>query len=182
MEPINFTHWTNATANLPWGVQRVFVDSLKGVAEHGTHMVWGNDYDGDNFPCLVNTAAPMLTTGGGYGIPSDHFGEVVRAFDSLNAQFKVLGINEGNRVSPLAADFLLRNFGELKPEPTADDIAAAILDKNPLLSVHHYEPEVSDDDMFQHLLTMGAIDSGDAPDVLNASVDNIVAAINKPRE
>lgn len=111
--------WNTATANLPWGVQRVFLDALNSVKDEQIHMVWGRDYR-DGKPCLVNAVASMLTTSGGHGIPLNKFGPVVSAFDSLNFQLRQQGVNTDAYVSPLAAEILIRNFGDLKPEPDVD--------------------------------------------------------------
>lgn len=111
--------WNTATANLPWGVQRVFLSTLESVKDEQIHLVWGKDYR-DGKPCLVNAVASMLTTGGGHGIPMDKFRDVVTAFDSLNSQLRKQGVNTDGYVSSLAAEILIRNFGELKPEPEVD--------------------------------------------------------------
>jgi hypothetical protein len=111
--------WNTATSNLPWGVQRVFMETLEAVKDEKIHLVWGRDYR-DGKPCLVNAVASMLTTGGGHGVPMDKFRDVVAAFDSLNYQLRHQGVNADGYVSPLAAEILIRNFGELKPEPDID--------------------------------------------------------------
>ena len=111
---MDFTAWTQATGDLLPGQQAVFLDVLNLVAEGKTHLVWGADYR-DGKPCLVNAVGQMLTTGGGNSIPMQYFGNVVRQFDTLNSLMHDLGINEDGYVSPLAAEFLIRNFGEVKP-------------------------------------------------------------------
>lgn len=111
--------WNTATGNLPYGVQRVFLDTLNLVKDEKIHLVWGADYR-DSKPCLVNAVASMLTTGGGHGIPMRHYGKVVSQFDQINAELRTKGINTDGYVSPLAAEILIRNFGELKPEPEVD--------------------------------------------------------------
>ena len=111
--------WNTATGNLPWGVQRVFMQTLEAVKDESIHLVWGSDYR-DGKPCLVNAVASMLTTSGGHGVPMNKFRDVVTAFDSLNHQLRQQGVNKDGYVSSLAAEILIRNFGELKPEPDID--------------------------------------------------------------
>lgn len=109
--------WNKATNELPWGVQRAFVDVLTLASEGKTTLVYGADY-AQKGACLVNQAANMLTTGGGYGIPMREFNAVVRAFDLINHELEKKAINDTpKRVSPLAAEILLRHFGTIKPEP-----------------------------------------------------------------
>jgi hypothetical protein len=49
----DFTAWTAATGNMPWGVQSAFKTALEAVADGQVKMVWGADsYNGS--PCLVN--------------------------------------------------------------------------------------------------------------------------------
>lgn len=143
----DFSNWNKVTSELGWGVQRAFHDALSAVAENGTKMAYGADVS-NGFPCLVNTVQPMLATS--YG-PMKNYGSVVREFDSINAYFERCGVNEGVFVSPLAADFMIRNFGDLKEAPTAEMIAEALMEKQPMI----YQPEVSDEEFMQHLITMG---------------------------
>lgn len=135
--------WNTATGNLPYGVQRVFMDTLNLVKEEKVHLVWGSDYR-DGKPCLVNAVASMLTTGGGKGIPMQRFGEVVGKFDSINYELKRQGVNTDGYVSPLAAEILIRNFGELKPEPDPSIPTAELS--------HGAYIEPTDEEMAQDLL------------------------------
>lgn len=123
--------WNKATGDLPYGVQKVFKDVLTLVAEDKKKdLVYGMDY-GDGGACLVNSASNMLTAhaneneGGGHGIPTAHFGEVVRLFDRINSLLKQEGVNTTSKVSPLAADILLRWFGPEKQPPAVEDIEEA---------------------------------------------------------
>lgn len=113
-QTINFDAWNKATGDLLPGQQAVFLDVLNLVSEGKAHLVWGADYR-DGKPCLVNAVGQMLSTSGGHGIPMQQFGDVVSEFDRLNARMHEQGINENGYVSPLAADILIRNFGEIKP-------------------------------------------------------------------
>lgn len=113
--------WSTATGNLKWGVQRVFLETLHAVKDNDTHLVWGADYR-DGKPCLVNAVASMLTTSGGHGIPMAKFNEVVSLFDTINQELRKDGVNTDGYVSPLAAEILIRNFGELKPEPAPETL------------------------------------------------------------
>src|SRR5699024_6923033 len=83
----------------------------------------GADYSNGS-PCLVNAVGSMLTTGGGQGVPSTHFGPVVSLFDRINRELQYKGINKNGTVSPLAAEILLQHFGELKPVPEKDVVDA----------------------------------------------------------
>ncbi len=116
---IDFAPWTKATGDLKPGPQAVFLDVLNLVKDGQMHLVHGADYR-DGKPCLVNAVGQMLTTGGGRGIPSEHFNQVVSAFDTLNAAFLKAGVNKDGYVSELAADLLIRNFGEVKPMVVSD--------------------------------------------------------------
>lgn len=112
-----YTQWNEATAKLSWGVQRVFRDALTLVSEGKVHLAYGADYN-DGSPCLVNSVAQMLTTGGGQGIPSANFGEVVSLFDRINRHLHGVNVNtENGRVSPLAADIMLRYFAPEREKP-----------------------------------------------------------------
>lgn len=106
--------WTQATSEIPWGVQRTLVDTLTLVGEEKIQLVHGADYRNGK-PCLINAVAQMTTVGGGQGIPSANFGRLVGCFDRLNAQFVESKVNANDGyVSPLAAEILLKNFGPLK--------------------------------------------------------------------
>jgi len=111
------TQWKQATGELKPGVQRVFIDVLTLASEGKATLAFGTDYYKGK-PCLVNAVGPMLTTGGGAGIPVTNFKDVVHLFDEINHTFAKKGINKnGQLVSDTAALVLLRNFGELKPMP-----------------------------------------------------------------
>lgn len=114
----HLNRWRQATGAAPWGVQRAFKTVLEAVRDNDTHLVYGRDYSG-NFPCLVNTVAPMLSANGGQALsPSAHFSAIVGAFDSLNKALREVDVNtDDNLVSPLAADIMLRHYGALNPEP-----------------------------------------------------------------
>lgn len=113
-----YTAWKDATANLPWGVQRAFHDVLTLAAEGKTTLVYNADY-ADKGACLVNQAGNMLVTGGGYGIPMQHFGPVVSLFDQINRQMANHNTPEhpNGIVSPFAAEVLLHYFAPLKDVP-----------------------------------------------------------------
>jgi hypothetical protein len=145
--PELLTRWAGATGELKYGVQRVFHDVFVLAAEGKTHLIYGADYY-QGMPCLVNTVGGMLTTGGGEGIPSAHFGQVVGLFDDINREFERLGINtEPNRVSEVAAETLLRNFAELKPLPPEPGIVDAKM-SGPIL------PETSDEEMAEAMVSL----------------------------
>jgi hypothetical protein len=111
--------WTEATARLNYGEQRVFKDVLALVAEEKkTNLVWGSDYgDSGQSACLVNAAGSMLSKGDGSGVPMQQFGEVVGLYDKLNREYLTRDINTSQHVSPLAAEILLHHFAPLKEAP-----------------------------------------------------------------
>lgn len=115
---IDFGPWEKATGELDWGAQKVIHDALVLVSEGKvTNMVYGADY-ANGGACLVNTVGQMLAVGGGSGIPSQHFGDMVREFDLLNRLLFDKGVNtKAGKLSPYAAEILVYHFGELKPEP-----------------------------------------------------------------
>ncbi len=118
---INFDSWTQATANLSWGAQAAMHDALSLVAEGKVTLAYGSDYV-DGKPCLVNSVGQMLEVGGGNGIPSANFSQVVGEFDKINRDLFEKNVNtKYNFVSPLAAEILLANFGPLKGTPEASD-------------------------------------------------------------
>jgi hypothetical protein len=110
--------WQNATAELPYGVQRAFKDVLELVAEEKKKdLVYGADYT-DKGACLVNSAANMLVVGGGHGIPMAQFSDVVSLFDTINQMFYTQGVNSNyHMVSPLAAEILCMWYAPLKDVP-----------------------------------------------------------------
>lgn len=135
--------WKNVTGRLPWGAKRTFHQAFTLVSEGKIRLAYGADYR-DGSPCLVNAVAQMLTTGGGKGIPSTHFREVVSKFDAINIQLASNEhgyVNDDGFVSPLAADILLRNFADISDEPESK---ATEVNESP-------EPYVerSDDDFMQ---------------------------------
>jgi hypothetical protein len=132
--------WHNATAALPWGVQRAFYTALELVKDGKLEMSWGADYGSDGKPCLVNSTANMLgaTKGtGGTGLPSQHFGPVVSAFDRINRKLQEEGFNGDKVVSPDAASYLLRHFGDLKTveEATQEAHAQDTSDDGPYIAL-----------------------------------------------
>ena len=137
MSSINFKHWTDATADLDWGVQRVMKETLNLVAEgkitlaHSTNvaLVATSDTDSRTAPCLVNAVAQMLSADGDVS-PVSWFPNVVGAFDAVNRSLVEAGVNEHEKyiVSPLAAEVLIANFGEMKPVPTENDYKEAALE------------------------------------------------------
>lgn len=156
--------WTAATGDLKYGVQRVFHDVFSLAAEGKTHLIYGADYY-NGMPCLVNTVGGMLSTGGGEGIPSEYFGEVVRLFDEINREFERTGINtESHRVSETAAETLLRNFAPLK------DVPPAPMHFNPDATVNEQYIEPSDDAMAAAMVAIFTMESRvteTIPDVLS---------------
>lgn len=110
--------WSEATGNLPYGVQRVFHDVLDLVQEgKKKDLVYGADYTSDG-ACLVNASANMLVVGGGNGIPMANFSDVVSLFDQINGYFRTIDVNEQDGiVSPLAAEILLKWYADLKEVP-----------------------------------------------------------------
>ena len=145
--------WETATSKLQYGVQRVFRDVLSLVAdEKKTNLVWGADYM-DQGACLVNAAGNMLTTGGGNGVPSANFGEVVGLYDKINRKFKDEGINTtDNYVSPLAAEILLQWFAPQKPTPLEDAVNEATANEYFAEGLTYVEP--TDEEMTRALLEM----------------------------
>ena len=120
---IDFSGWTAATGNLTWGVQRVMRDTLGLVAEGKVRLVFGRNYSKGS-PCLVNAVAQMLTLDENGVSPAGWFPEVVQAFDHVNALLVTEGVNnDGEYVTPLAAEILLKHFGAIKPVPTEADYA-----------------------------------------------------------
>jgi hypothetical protein len=162
--------WTQATTNLKPGVQRVFHDTFSLAADGGTHLVYGADYR-DGYPCLVNSVGTMLTTGGGSGIPSQHFGEVVSLFDRINTAFESSGVNDNpGTVSALAAEVLLKHFGELKPmSPLAEN-------RIKQTDLPYYEP--TDEEMAQDMVSLLRGDTPPCGEVnyesQRESMDNLV--------
>ena len=111
------SQWTEATAELPWGVANAFHDVFTLAQEEKTNLVYNADYT-DNGACLVNQAASMLASlngVGGRGKPMQHFHEVVSLFDKINQELFNREVNtEYGKVSALAADIFLHHFCPLK--------------------------------------------------------------------
>ena len=145
--------WQIATAKLPWGVQRVFRDVFALAAEQKTPtpLVWGRDY-GDGGACLVNQGAQFLSLiagEGGYGKPSQAFGEVVGLFDKINAEFLKADVNVNQTVSPLAADIFLNWFAPLRDRPVDHAVTESIAPEAFSVGII---PERSDEDMARALM------------------------------
>lgn len=108
--------WTNAIEGLDWGVQRVLFDALQLVASDDIKMTYAADVM-DGTPCLLN-AVSAITVQSAHQTPGSFAPNVVNAFDSVNRELFTVGVNEdAHRVSPLAAEVLLRHFGPLKDAP-----------------------------------------------------------------
>lgn len=165
---INFSAWTEATANLSWGAQRAMHNSLELAAEGKIDLVYGSDYV-DGKPCLVNSVGQMLEVGGGQGIPSANFNAVVSQFDQINREFARLNVNEPGtqHVSPLAAEILLKNFGPLKNLGSINTIALS-KDKNEII------PERSDEEFTTSWLQ--AISTDNAP--VEASLEETLTEVH----
>jgi hypothetical protein len=139
--------WTDVTGALKPGVQRVFKDTFDLAAAGETTLIYGADYR-DGSPCLVNTVGTMLTNGGGQGVPSAHFGEIVSLFDRINRELESSGVNERHGyVSPLAAEVFVRNFAPLKDMPVKP-----IQDQNVSNTLPYYEP--TDEEMAQDMVSL----------------------------
>lgn len=151
-EPLNFTAWNVATSNLPWGVQSVFLETLKAVRDHGTNLAYGADYV-EGSPCLVNATAVMLSSikgEGGKNKPATHFEEMVIAFDNICRDMYGKGIGEREQiVSPLMAEFLIHNFGTLKDRPLESSVNEATANEA-FASNIYFEP--SDEDLMRDWL------------------------------
>lgn len=144
------TSWNKATGNLSWGVQEVFRDAFQLVSDEKVTLVYGADYSNGS-PCLVNSVASMLTTGGGYGVPTASFGRVVTLFDRINRELEREGVNPGDgKVSPLAADIFLRYFAPAQPKP---EVIPQQTDKVTHNETYTAYVEPKDDAMAQDWLT-----------------------------
>lgn len=113
--------WKVATGKLSWGVQKVFHDVFVLASEGKTTLAYGADYNSDGAPCLVNTVGVMLKATGGkgdYGLPAQHFGEIVSLFDQINDELFNRQVNTQYKVvSPMAAEVFLYHFADLKEKP-----------------------------------------------------------------
>jgi hypothetical protein len=176
----HYRQWTEATAALDWGVQRVFHDTFKLVADGKTHLVWGADYR-DGKPCLVNAVATMLssTSGkGGTGLPSAHFGQVVSLFDAINRDLQRQGVNDDSGyVSPFAAEILLQHFAPLKPVPEGENLTQAVNEAgaNAELAEGIYV-EPSDEDFARDLLNGMKAPS---PELIESNIDDPVVEFTR---
>jgi hypothetical protein len=105
--------WKYATEQLPAGVQHAISDALKLCAEGKIRLAYGaNVHEG--VPCLMNSVSNMTTQQDSQS-PSAYAGEVVYSFDAIAAAIgKRIGKNS-NFLHPVAAEFLLKHFGDLKP-------------------------------------------------------------------
>lgn len=166
--------WTIATADLPYGVQRVFHDVFTLVAEgKKTNLVYGSDYSGDTGVCLVNAAGHMLTTGGGHGIPSATFGTIVGLFDNINRVLQAKGVNKDNYVSPFAAEIFLEWFAPLKEAPIATQVDEATANESFATDVY---VEPTDEEMARSLMDMMSADSGNTNPMAKWSAQDAMKA------
>ena len=109
-------NWNVATAQLHWGEQRVFLDTLKLVSEEQIQMAYGTDINKDGNACLVNAARPMLASMvNATNTPAEKYNALVASFDEINYYLWTKGVNPDSQVvSPLAAEILIANFSPLK--------------------------------------------------------------------
>lgn len=119
----NLLHkWTQVTAGLDWGKQRVLHDTLTLAAEGKIKVVYGaDDYDGS--PCLINAVGCMVKSQG--ETPMTNEPHLVRLFDSINKWFIDKGVNtEGipGHMSPLAAEILVQYFAPLREIPSGTPV------------------------------------------------------------
>lgn len=124
---INFSGWTKATGDLKPGQQAVFLDFLNLVKDGKAHLVHGADYR-DGKPCLVNGVATMLSHSS--VSPTQMFPSVVGEFDRTCKAMAAVGL-EGDLegyVSPLMAEFLIRNFGEVKDIEVSEPVEKKVED------------------------------------------------------
>lgn len=169
--------WNEATGNLSWGVQKVFRDAFTLVAEEQVTLVYGADYK-DGSPCLVNSVAAMLTTGGGNGVPSAHFYPVVSLFDRINRELQERGVNTTpGKVSPLAADMFLRYFAPEQEKPVAKQVNEAMANEAFAHAVH---TEPNDEDMARDWLNALQVESAMECDFAN--LDEEVKALHGDTE
>jgi hypothetical protein len=121
----DFTAWTAATGNMPWGA---------------------DSYNGS--PCLVNAINPMISKDSSAS-PSNFAGEVVLAFDAVNGSlFQEIGEPNADRhyVTPFVADILLQKFGLLKTKPADEPVVEPSVMDDPYV-------EKSDADLMDEWLT-----------------------------
>lgn len=158
----NLAEWQVATTALPRGVKRVLYDVLDlTAAEKMNNLIYGSDYSGSG-TCLINAAGPLLTTGGGKGVPVTHYRRVVYLYDAINRQLFDLNVNtKYGYVSPLAAEILLQHFADMA------DVPDVIIPENELVTADSPYVEPSDEEMYTNWLT--AIASEAPSEASNAS-------------
>lgn len=119
--------WKQATGDLPWGVQSAMHDAISLVAEEKVSLTFNANYASDGTPCLVNSIAQMLTHKSDGISPTGSFPVVVSLWDQIHTELRNKGVNnDGTKVSPLAAEILLKNFGDLKEKPVSDAVSEAM--------------------------------------------------------
>lgn len=155
---IDFSAWTKATTDLPWGAQSVFMSTLEAVRDGQVRLAHSADYSSSGVPCLVNATATMLsyTKGeGGNNIPIRNFREMVIAFDNVNYRLYIEGVNTTpGEVSPLAAEVLIKNFGPMKDKPFDNHVKEAFA--NVAFEEHVYI-EPTDDDIMRDFVNSIAL-------------------------
>lgn len=110
--------WKFATGNLPWGVQSLTYDTLVLAANEKVSLVFNKDVH-QGTPCLFNAIRNMTTQLG--SSPSEYARDVVAAFDTVNTLLRGLDVNkEDYKVSPIAAEILVHNFGQRKIQTEED--------------------------------------------------------------
>lgn len=136
-------NWHNATANVPTGLQMVLKDALSLAAEGKITLVYGADAR-DGKPCLLNAVRNMTTQ---FDLkPSTYAPAVVAAFDDLNHALWKDNVNEStHKVSPLAAEVLLRHFGPVDPSDYDVEHRALALESFAVNCTPYIEP--TDDEM-----------------------------------
>lgn len=166
--------WTEATGNLPWGVHKVFHDVLSLAAEGKTTLIYGQDYR-DSYPCLVNSVGAMLKVGGGQGVPTAHFEEVVSIFDEFNRHMFKHGFNTRvGYVSEFSAGQLVKYFA---PESASEkpDLTTSID------SLSYYEPK--DEDLAREMVELftmpcAPVDPDESLKHVHMKNDNLHAVLN----
>jgi hypothetical protein len=169
--------WTHAVSELNWGVQAVIFDALTLVASEDIKMVYSSD-SWDGTPCLFNAVSAMTeqTKHNPHRAPSSFAPEVVRAFDQVNGELDVLGVNTSSRyVSPLAAEVLLRHFGPLKSAPTDKPIPATVSTSVVVETAPYVEP--TDTELAEQWVTAQTV----TPPVDASNVDDaeLLSVLNK---
>jgi hypothetical protein len=106
--------WNKSTGTLPWGLQRALLDALELCEQGSIKLVWGTDVH-EGRPCLFNAVRNMTTQGD--KAPATYAMDVVIAFDNINLAVRTSLDIRGFYVEPITAGWLVRNFGDLNPEP-----------------------------------------------------------------